>query len=136
MKGKEDIMSKTNLMKVAGRKRKSHERGADTPVQALLNGSFLTRRRVISLLPYLLFLTFLAVIYISNVYYGERLQRESDRIQRELKEDRYEYITTKSRLMFQSKQSEVARNLDDSGVKESTVPPVKVIVTEKAEGEE
>jgi hypothetical protein len=135
MRKKEDIMSKTNAMKMADHKGKSYERGADTPVQALLNGSFLTRNRVIRLLPYLLFLTFLAVIYISNVYYGERLQRETDRIQRELKEDRYEYITTKSRLMFKSKQSEVARDLDDSGVKESTVPPVKVIVKEKAEGE-
>ena len=110
---------------------KHQEKGMEKSVQVLLDGSFLTRDRVIRLLPFLLFLTLLAVIYISNVFYGERIQRESMRTRQELKELRYEYITSKSDLMFKSKQSEVAKELKNTGVIESTTPPVKIIIKEK-----
>ncbi len=110
---------------------KHQEKGMEKSVQVLLDGSFLTRDRVIRLLPFLLFLTLLAVIYISNVFYGERIQRESMRTRQELKELRYEYVTSKSDLMFKSKQSEVAKELKNTGVIESTTPPVKIIIKEK-----
>ena len=110
---------------------KHQEKGMEKSVQVLLDGSFLTRDRVIRLLPFLLFLTLLAVIYISNVFYGERIQRESMRTRQELKELRYEYITSKSDLMFKSKQSEVAKELQNTGIIESTTPPVKIIIKEK-----
>lgn len=94
---------------------------------SILDGSFLTRKNLLSQLPFIIFITFLAIIYIANSYNAEKTIIEINRTKKQLEELRYEYVTTKSNLMFQSKQSEVAYRLATSQVKESTVPPVKLI---------
>ena len=76
--------------------------------------------------PFLMFIAFLAAIYISNNYYTETKIREINKIRRELKEMRYEYITSKSELTNLSKQSQLAKRLSGKGVKEST-DPIKTI---------
>lgn len=95
--------------------------------QSIFDGSFLTKKTAISLLPFLLYLTLLAIIYIANSYEAERIIIESDRIKKELKELRYEFITTETELTSISKQSEVAKRLDPLGIKESTTPPRKIL---------
>ena len=93
----------------------------------LLNVTRLFRNEnMIQALPFIFFLTFIGLIYISNTYYAEKTIREIDRITRELKELRSEYISTKSELMFRSKQSEVAKAIRAWNIKESLVPPVKI----------
>ncbi len=94
---------------------------------SILDGSFLTRENLLKQIPFIIFITFLAVIYIANSYNAEKTIIEINRTKRQLEELRYEYITTKSKLMFQSKQSEVAYRLSASQVKESIVPPIKLI---------
>jgi hypothetical protein len=94
----------------------------------VLNGNFLASENIIALLPYIFFLTFLALLYIANGYYAENKVREINSLGNELKELRSEYITTKSELMFRSKQSEVARSLSPYGIKESVVPPKKIVI--------
>lgn len=93
---------------------------------SILDGSFLTRENLLSQLPFIIFITFLAIFYIANSYNAEKTIIEINRTKKQLEELRYEYITTKSNLMFQSKQSEVAYRLAASQVKESTVPPIKL----------
>jgi hypothetical protein len=124
---------RANKLKGITAKDSAKDKNMEKSLQALLDGSFLTRDRVIRLLPFLLFLTLIAVIYISNIYYAEGTQRESDHIQTELKELRYEYITAKSGLMYKSKQSEVAKNLESTDIIESTTPPVKIIIENQEE---
>ncbi len=80
--------------------------------------------------PYLVFVTFLAFIYIANNYYAERKIRKINHLRKELKESRYEYITTKSKLTELTKQSQLAKKLGKSGIKEST-DPIKIIVAEE-----
>ena len=94
----------------------------------ILGGSFLTRTGMVSLLPFLFFVTFLAILYIANIYYAEKDIREFNALKSELKELRYEYITGKSKLMNISKQSEVTKRLLGSGIKESVVPPFKIFI--------
>ena len=96
----------------------------------VVNGNFLTSDSMVSLLPFILFLTLVALIYIANGYYAENKVRAINKMTTELKELRSEYITTKSELMFRSKQSEVARSLESYGIKESVVPPKKIVVIE------
>jgi hypothetical protein len=91
----------------------------------VLDGTFLTRKSVIKLLPLGVFIAFLAGIYIANNYWSIKSFREMSKLKRELKELRFEHISSKSELMYISKQSEVARRLDSLGIKESTVPPQK-----------
>ena len=95
--------------------------------QNILGGAFLTKDGVVNLLPFLFFVTFLAILYIANIYYSEKDIRELNALKKELKELRYEYITSKSKLMSVSKQSEITKHLRRSGVKESIVSPYKLI---------
>ncbi|MBW6482543.1 MAG: hypothetical protein K0B10_05735 [Vicingaceae bacterium] len=98
---------------------------------SLITGSFLAKENVVRGLPFVLFLTFLGLLYIANGYNTEKLVRELDEINDEMKELRSEYITIKSDLNYESKQSQVASKSELFGVKESTVPPTKIIVSAK-----
>jgi len=95
--------------------------------QSILDGSVLARDYAVKSLPFVLFIALLTILYIANNYYAEKKTIELGRIKRDLKELRYEHISTKSQLMFQSKQSQVAEKLKLSGIKESLVPPQKII---------
>ena len=106
--------------------------GLGGAVQNVLGGNFLTKERAVRLLPFFLFLSLLAMFYIANTYVAEKTEREIQSLRKSLKELRYEYITTKSELMNQSQQSEVAKRLKDINIKESRVPPVKVIKKEES----
>lgn len=97
----------------------------------LLGGDFLTNDTSIRQLPFLLFVMFLGIGYIANVYYAEANTRDISNIKKEVKELRFEYISTKSKLMQLSKQSELVKLLKTQGIKESTIPPYKVVVEEK-----
>lgn len=98
----------------------------DASMHDVLGGTFLTKKKAVKLLPFILYLTFLALLYIANTYYAEKKVREIASIRKEMKELRYEYITTKSELMFNTKQTEIAKNLGDRGIEESTQPPHKI----------
>lgn len=88
---------------------------------------------VVRMMPYIFFLTFLALIYIGNIYYAERTIRDIARTEREIKELRSEFITGKSDLMYRSKLSEVAVAIRPRELKESVVAPRKIIVRKSKE---
>lgn len=96
----------------------------------VINGNFLTNKSSLKQAPFMLFLTVAALFYISNSYYAERKIRQINKINNELKELRSEYITSKSKLMFVSKQSEVAKTAEEMGllIRESVTPPGKIIL--------
>lgn len=94
----------------------------------LLGGEFLTNDTSLRQLPFLLFVMFLGIVYIANVYYAEANIRNISNLKNEIKELRFEYISTKSKLMQLSKQSELVKLLRKQGLKESTMPPYKIVV--------
>ncbi|HNW88314.1 MAG TPA: FtsL-like putative cell division protein [Bacteroidales bacterium] len=98
-------------------------------LRSILNGEILTRDAVLRLLPFGLFLCLLAVLYIANSYNYEKNIRKTQQISDELIELKDEYITTQSELLHISQQSEIARRLDSlgTGIKESVVPPMKIL---------
>lgn len=100
--------------------------GSSRIIKGLLGGSFLAKDSSIRFLPFLLFMTFLGLVYIANIYYAEENIRRIDDISRDLKELRYEYISTHTKLMHISKQSELVKRLEFLGLKESTTPPFKI----------
>ena len=97
-------------------------------IRDLIDGSILTRKSIVKQLPYILFLSMLALIYIGNRYHAEKIIRDLDKLQNEVIDLRAESITSESDLMYISKQSEVARLLreEHSSIKESVTPPVKI----------
>lgn len=98
-------------------------------LSSVFSGSFLNKENVVSSLPYVFFLTLLGVIYIANGYYSEKTVRDLYKVGAELKELRSEYITIKSDFNYKSKQSQVAEAIVDFGIKESIIPPSKIVVT-------
>jgi hypothetical protein len=97
-------------------------------LSSIIDGSFLTRNWVLRMLPFIMFLVFLAILYIGNQYAALRRVKEAEVIAKELKELRNEHISTKSELMYQKRISEIAKKLEAEGIKESYTPPVKIYV--------
>ncbi|MBD79266.1 MAG: hypothetical protein CL840_10125 [Crocinitomicaceae bacterium] len=98
----------------------------------LLNGNILTRESFLDHLPYVLFLALLALAYISNGFLAEQNIRNLNKVNNEIKELRSEYITLKSELMYKSKQSELAKIIEERemGLLESFEPPKKIVKSE------
>jgi hypothetical protein len=97
-------------------------------IKELIDGTFLVRENMIRQLPYVLFLTFLGVIYIGNRFHAERMVREINNLKIEVDNLRSEQITITSELMNISRPSEVAAlvEMKGLGLKESLEPPKKL----------
>lgn len=102
-------------------------------VKEILDGSLLVKEMVIKQLPFILFLTFLAILYIGNRYHAEKVARETSAIKEDVKSWRAKAITISSDLMFISKQSEVQKMVKqkDLGLVEPEEPP-QIIKVKKA----
>lgn len=100
-------------------------------IKEIMSGNFLSKESALHYLPFVLFITFLGICYIANGYQAEKIIRKIYKTTTELKEMRSEYISTKSELMYLSKQSEVARATADIGLKELTSPPNKIMVSKE-----
>jgi len=122
---------KTNTFKGKEKHFKLSKKVVGKSMQSVLEGDFLVKNRFLKLVPFLFYMLFLALIYIANIYSAEKRITEVNDAQNELKELNYEFITAKSRLMFISKRSEVARELEPTGIKEATVPPEKIFISHK-----
>ncbi len=96
----------------------------------LLTGRFFARAGIARQWPYMGFLVFLAILYIGNRYHVEGLLDQQARLLKELKELKYEAITTSSELMNMSKQSEVMSRVRKAGIELEVLktPPRKLEV--------
>lgn len=99
-------------------------------VANVVSGSFLSKETTVKKLPFIFFLSFLAVCYIAKGYYDDDQVRKLNRLTNELKELQTQYIVVKDSLVIKSKQTEVAKALAEkaTGIKESVVPPKKILV--------
>lgn len=95
----------------------------------ILSGEeFDERKMLANNLRFILFLALLAVFYIANTRYAERNMRQINTLNQNLKELRWQYMTAKSKLMFRSKQSEVAKMVKPLGLEELNEPPKKIVI--------
>ena len=97
-------------------------------MSTIFSGTFLENERSLKHLPFILFLFILGLLYIASGYYADDKIREYNRLNRELNELRTSYINAKSELMFLSKQSEMARQVEEFGLKTTVRPPYKTEV--------
>ncbi len=97
-------------------------------VKELLDGRILADKVIRRNIIFILFLTFLGIFYIANGYSTEKLYKKKVAMEREVRDLRFESITTAAQLMFISKQSEVKKRVNEEGLEleESKEPPVKI----------
>lgn len=86
---------------------------------------------LVKVMPFIFFLTVMAMVYIANSYYAEKTIREIDTTTKDLKELRSEYISVKADLISKSSQSKVAASVLPMGLKESVVAPKKIVVADQ-----
>jgi hypothetical protein len=79
---------------------------------------------IVKNIPFFLFLSALAVIYIYNGHHADKLIRKIATSEKNLKELEYEYKTVKSEVIFRSKASELVKAVEPMGLKEQKVPPI------------
>ncbi|HEV7780878.1 MAG TPA: FtsL-like putative cell division protein [Chitinophagaceae bacterium] len=85
---------------------------------------WLNYQSIVKQVPFFLFLAGLAVLYIFNGHYADKTIRKINNVSKEVKELKYEYIAVKSKVMYQSKQSELVKVVEPLGLKELTGSPV------------
>lgn len=79
---------------------------------------------VVRNVPFFLFLSLLAIVYIYNGHFADKTIRNTNRVVKEIKELKYEYKTLKSEVMFRSKESEMMQAVAPMGLKPLVAPPL------------
>lgn len=85
---------------------------------------WLNYHSIVKQIPFFLFLALLAVIYIYNGHFADKMIRSINITGKEVKELQYEYKTVKSEVMFRSQESELVKAVEPLGLKELVVSPV------------
>lgn len=85
----------------------------------IFNYTFIVRN-----IPFFLFLSVLAVLYIFNGHYADKLVRKISASERNIKELQYEYKTVQSDVIFRSKASELIKAVEPLGLRELEAPPI------------
>jgi Bacteriodetes cell division protein (FtsL-like) len=84
----------------------------------------ISHKWVVRNIPFFLFLTILAVVYIYNGHHADKQILKISTTEKKIKELEYEYKTIKSDVIFRSKASELIKVVEPLGLKELTQPPV------------
>ena len=91
-----------------------------------LNYEWITRN-----IPFFLFLSVLAVLYIYNGHYADKMSRKIGVVEKHIKELEYEYKTIQADVIFRSKASELVKAVEPLGLKELKSPAVMLSDTMK-----
>jgi hypothetical protein len=98
-------------------------------VSSVVSGRILATDKTLKHLPFLFFVAFLGLLYIANGYFAQSKDRQLDTLTTQIKDLNTQYQIEQAKLMFLSKESEVARATAAMGIKESVIPPNKIVVT-------
>lgn len=129
-------MSNKNTYKEPVKEQQASSSGSKKPkkkamVFQVLNGEVLQKDIFLNNLPFVLFVSLLLGLYISNVYYAESKIREINQLENQIKELHAEYISTKAELTQHRKEYQVEKALGNAAVKVSVVPPRIIKITKK-----
>jgi len=108
--------------------KKERDELSGSSIRDIFNGSLITRGIILKNIGFIIWLTFLGIVYIGNSYHAEKVARSINSLQREVRELRAESITTAADLMYVSRQSVVQQMIRNNrlDLKESVEPPYKI----------
>lgn len=75
-------------------------------------------------IPFFLFLSVLAVVYIYNGHRADKLFKRITVVEKNIKELQYEYKSVQSEVIFRSKATELMRAVEPLGLKELSEKPI------------
>jgi cell division protein FtsL len=102
-----------------------------TAVQKIDWKKWLNYQWVVRNIPFFLFLSVLAVTYIYNGHYADKLSRKISVTEKHIKDQEYEYKTIKSDVIGLSKASTLTKVVATMGLKEMKLPPVLLVDSAK-----
>jgi hypothetical protein len=94
----------------------------------------LSYTRMLTNIPYIAFVALLVVIYIANSHRAVEMQRELNKQQQALKELRWRYMDSKTRLMNAGMETEIIRNGAPLGLKPLTLPAYSIQLNHDSKG--
>jgi hypothetical protein len=106
------------------------EKGNQFSFRSLISGNVLTQKFVIKQAPFLALLVIISLLIIANRNHAEKLIIQSNDLQSEVKELRFQAITTSSELMMVSRQSRVQQLVQERNLKliENKEPLKKLVI--------
>lgn len=91
------------------------------PLRTLLNYQWIVKN-----IPFFLFLSLLAILYIANGHRADRTVRKIDSTTKELKDLQFEYKTLKADLMFRTEEIQISKAAEPLGLKTSKDIPTRI----------
>ena len=105
-------------------------------VMSILGGKFLVREEISKQFPFMVYVTVLLMIIITNTYIAEERTRELAKTSKRLNDLQVEYVQIKSEIMEASKQSVLVKRLAGTGLKEAVTPLKRIEVEQPVKEEE
>lgn len=106
---------------------------ANKTISDIMGGNILTKESFVKSFPFVVYVVLLFMLYITNVYMAEDINREISKLKTKTENLHVEYVYLKSEITSITKQSNMAKMLKNKGIKES-VEPLKRIVVEREGG--
>lgn len=100
-------------------------------VMNILGGSFLVREQFTKQFPFMVYVTVLLMVIITNTYIAEDRNREIVKNTKLLNDLHVEYIQVKSSIMHASKQSVLAKKLSGIGLKDPVEPLKRININDE-----
>src|SRR4029077_16037518 len=85
-------------------------------VSSVVSGRFLTTDKTLKHLPFFFFVAFLGLLYIANGYFAQSKDRQLDTLTTQIKDLNTQFQIAQAKLMYLSKESEVARATAAMGI--------------------
>ena len=77
-------------------------------------------------LPFILFLTMIGFLYITNSYYVEDTVREIEHVKNKKRDQNNIFVLTKTQMSLEGQRNEVEEKVTALGLKESENPPYQI----------
>lgn len=87
-------------------------------------------------LPFILFLTLLGFLYITNSYYVEDTVREMEQIKNDIKDQNNEFVITKTQVSLKGQRNEIVSTVKEIGIEESKIPPFEIEIKKEEKNKE
>lgn len=93
-----------------------------------IGGDLFKKKTVTKQLPFIIYVVALSMIYITNTYVAEDVNSELMIQNRVLESKHVEYVYNKSEITKLTKQTQLAKQLKNKGIKESVEPLKKITI--------